>query len=124
MRVLPLWLRWLLAAILLGSLGAGVFLDVWMRGHTPREIQARWATRAGDHDRAATLYFDALKAGPVTVPLVVSFLDAQLRAGAPPPRRAGGDRDGATGTFNHGKRHAAESIREHAIEELLARDDL
>jgi protease PrsW len=124
MRVLPIWLRWLLAAILVGSLGAGLFLDVWMRGHTPRESQARWATRGGDHDRAATLYFEALKAGPITVPLLVAFLDAQARAGAPPPRRATGRGDGTLETFDHGKRHATESIRDHAVEELLTRDDL
>ncbi len=124
MRVFPLWLRWLLGAILVGSLAAGLLLDVWMRGHTPREVQARWAGRAGDPDRAATLYFEALKSGPVTVPLVVAFLDAQAHSGAPPPRRSGRGRDGSLETFDHGKRHATESIRDHAVEELLARDDL
>jgi protease PrsW len=123
MRALPLWLRWLLAAILLGSLGAGVFLDVWMRGHTPREVQARWAARAGDQDRAATLYFEELKSGRATVPLLVAFLDAQARGGAPPPRRSPRG-DDSLDSFSHGKRHASESIRDHAVEEILSRDDL
>ncbi len=120
----PHWLRWLLVAILAGSVGAGLGLDVWMRGHTPREAQARWQARAGDGDRAAALYFQALQEGPVTVPLVVALLDARAQTGAP-VRRAGGrgDRD-VIEAFDHGRRHATSSIREHQIEELLARPDL
>ena len=126
MRTLPLWLRWLVAALLLGAAGAGAFLDVWMRGHTPREVQARWAIRAGDPQRAASLYLDELRTGRVTVPLVVAFLDAQAQTGGRHFRRAGheDDDDDTLQTFDHGKRHAAESIREHVLDEILAKDGL
>jgi protease PrsW len=126
MRYLPLWLRWLLAALVVGSVGAGALLDVWMRGHTPREVQARWAIRAGDPQRAAALYLEELRAGPVTVPLVVAFLDAQAQTGSHHARRAGheDDDDDTLRTFDHGRRHEAVSLAEHAIDELLAKDGL
>ncbi len=124
MRPFPLWLRWLLAAILLGSVAAGAGLDVWMRGHTPREVQAMRLAGAGHYDKAAELYFQELESGDVTVPLVVAFLEAQTRSGAPPPHRRARDEDGTLETFDHGKRKAAESIRDHALEEILDKPTL
>ena len=124
MRTFPLWLRGLLAAILLGSLAAGVTLDVWMRGHTPREVQAMRLSKAGDHERAEQLYWAALNAGPVTVPLVVAYLDAHAQSGAPVPKRTDRDEQSGIESFGHGKRARAVTLRDHAVDELLAREDL
>jgi protease PrsW len=121
---LPLfWLRWLIGAIAATSLVLGFAIGAWMRGHATRETQAEWLTRAGQHARAEALYFDALRDGPVTVPLLVGWLDAHAKEVVPeaPVRQ-----DLPASTFDHGRQtsFAEAGVRAAAVDELLAREDL
>ncbi len=114
---MPARLRWLLAVILLGSLAVGLLADKFVRSRQSPKEQAEWLLRAGKPGDAETIYFRELEKGPITVPLLIAFLDAHALGSAPPLPKKDSELEPFVPT-------QAESIREHAIDALLAREDL
>ena len=115
-----------IVAFLAACVAAGIFADRWTRAHESAEVRAAELSRAGKIDGAERMYWALLEQGPVTVPLLVSFLDAHARAveSASFPGVAG--TDDAEGEPEGRMRMAPKgaAIGEPAIDAFLARKDL
>ena len=100
---------------------AGVAADRIVRSHVSPDSRAAQLAHSGKVEGAELLYWQLLQDGPVTVPMVVSFLDAHERAifDAAPVLTTRGDASHA------GLRvHLGPAVEEAKIDAFLARADL
>ncbi len=108
-------------ALLVAFAVAGVAADRFTRAHPSPDSQAVQLARMTKAGGAEQLYWTQLKEGPVTVGLLVSFLDAHERAifeAAPEVTT------GAGPAREHIRVHMGPAIDEAAIDAFLARTDL
>jgi len=79
--------RWslgvLAAAIVLAFVVGGTIAERVMRSRQSLEDRAHALTVRGDAQGAEALYWELIERGPVTLPLVVAFLDNHARLSAP-----------------------------------------
>jgi len=108
-------------ALLAAFAVAGVLADRYARAHTSPDSRAAELARVEKAGGAEQLYWSQLKQGPVTVPLLVSFLDAHERAifDASPEITTDGNP-----MREHMRIHVGPAIDEATIDAFLARTDL
>jgi hypothetical protein len=108
-----------LLALLVAFAVAGVLTDRYVRAHTSPDARAAELARMDKVGGAEALYWSQLQQGPVTVALVVSFLDAHERAifDASPEVTT-------VGAVAHQRVHVGPAVEEAAIDAFLARTDL
>jgi RsiW-degrading membrane proteinase PrsW (M82 family) len=69
-----------LVGLLVVSGVLGVVADRWTRAHRSPDARASELSRAGNFDGAERMYWSLLEEGPVTMPLLMSFLQAHEAA--------------------------------------------
>lgn len=77
---MPRWLRRALLAIVVVSILVGLGIRPLAERFADPETRAMWLGRAGKHARAEQVWWDELQKGRVTVPIIVSFLEAHQLA--------------------------------------------
>lgn len=111
-------LRWFVVLILLASAACGALANKLAHSRRTNEARAAALAHAGKYGNAETLYFSQIEHGAVTVPLIVAFLDAHRYVNSTPL-----DEDGRPDLIPI-KPKKAETVRDHAIDVLLEREDL
>ncbi|HEY2517636.1 MAG TPA: PrsW family glutamic-type intramembrane protease [Polyangiaceae bacterium] len=109
-------------AILLVSVGGGVVAHRYARTHDSPHEKAADLARAGKLQGAEEMYWSMLQEGPVTVPLLLGFLDAHARA-VSAAEHVGLELDDDTGHPSP-LRFEGPKVEEAAIDAFLARPDL
>jgi RsiW-degrading membrane proteinase PrsW (M82 family) len=117
--------RILLAILAIFALSgvSGVLADRWSRARATSDSRAADLSRAGKLEGAEARYWSLLHEGPVTVPLLVSFLEAHQSA-VDSASSFEPEAEVATRPARMGLAHAAPTVDEAAIDALLERHDL
>jgi RsiW-degrading membrane proteinase PrsW (M82 family) len=111
-----------IVGVLLACAIAGVFADRWARARESAETQVTELARAGKGEGDEQRYWKLLQDGPVTVPTIVSFLEAH--ESAVDTASNGAVQDVAQGPERLRHLSPVPSVDEAQIEAFLARTDL
>src|SRR5689334_16315224 len=106
----------LLLSVLLAFVVLGFRIDDLLRRHQSTTARAEWLTKSGRYAEAEALYWQAIERGPVTVPLVVAFLDVH-----PAKDEASTREPSEAAPHVIGEEHVR--VREPAIDALFERPD-